>query len=455
SIIAPLMDTGVVTVIKDRVEMLEPQGDQCSIITQSGETYIADDVLLAIGHQPTRQDAQMKKWTEFTQRNSNLVLHAGVYPVSELTLAANKNGHKHVAIRGYGLSMIDAARALGELHGSFEADVETGNYTYTPFETKLVMAPFSLDGMTMGPKPHTPRIDAQYAPPQSDLKILAKALSNEDSQKWATGCDWLIDRMVPTIAKVFESLKNPVSDRILSSTDYSKVLTNWLSDSDYSHESIMPNAVHPSVSLQSFIDMAMDTTPIYLDYCAGQVWRHCQMTIYASLSHSKLSDDVMADIITLDERLKRYSFGPPVASLKQLKALYNAGALNLDVLSDPDITCDKEGWTLKSAGAEFTATTMIDSVLDGPKLIEVISPLLASLLDKNFIQPVHDELGVQTDEFGYVLSERSSKAASIAILGRIAKGTVIGVDAILECFGERPKTWADKAVKNMSHQLSN
>lgn len=95
---------------------------------------------------------------------------------------------------------------------------------------------------------------------------------------------------------------------------------------------------------------------------------------------------------------------------------------------------------------------MIDSVLDQPKIKEVTSSLVRNMLSDGIIQAVHDELGVVTDNHGYVL-DSSENTLPIALLGRLAKGTVIGVDAVLECFGPRITQWAEQAANNHSEWI--
>jgi len=451
SLINPLRSANIVHIVHERVVQVVPCADDCSIITQSDMAYRADNVLLTIGHQDTKQDGQTEKWSELVDRHTDLEFRAEPYPVEDIKCAVDADGNRHVAIRGYGLAMIDVARALGERFGSFEScDETTGALKYHTIDDTFSIAPFSLDGLTMAPKPHTPKIDSQYVPTQQTLDALEAVLSNLENQKDAEDSGFLIEKMAPIIAQIFVSLNDPHLGENRDLSQIAEIVTDWLKDPEFTHETIMPRDVNPSVTLQSFIDMAMDTTPIYLDYCAGQVWRHCQPIIYSSLSYSALNDEVIAEIIAMDERSKRYSFGPPIASLQQLKALYDAGVLNLDVLNDPDIILDEAGWELSSGGNSFTASVMVDSVLDGPKLKDIVSPLLVNLHQANYLEAVHDELGVHTDNDGYIVSSRDGNVLPIAILGRIAKGTVIGVDAILECFGERPVNWAAATVAKMS-----
>ena len=448
SLVEPLVAADKMSVVVDRVIDVRLHDHKCILRTSTNKQYSVDDVLLTIGHQPTREDKQIRDWAEVSKRHENISLHTSPYPIEDVVIKGSSDAIPNIAIRGYGLAMMDVARAFGETYGFFEDDPEgSGKLIYRLRGAKFCMAPFSLDGLTMGPKPYTPKIDAAYRPSDVTLNALSVALSDTSNQIKATGADFLVNKMVPIIASVYESLSRPRGGTKTTTDDLEAVIKTWLLDPDFTHELLMPNHVHPSVSLQSLIDMAMDRTDIYLDYCAGQVWRHCQLIIYAALSHSQLNDDVLADIIALDERLKRYSFGPPVDSLQQLRAMCSAGVLNLNLLNDPDIICGSEGWVLSKGAVSFTAQTMIDSVLDGPKLLEITSPLLKSLLNKDLIQPAHDQLGVLTDNAGYIKSGRRNEFVPIAILGRIAKGTVIGVDAILECFGERPLVWAKSAVE--------
>ena len=196
--------------------------------------------------------------------------------------------------------------------------------------------------------------------------------------------------------------------------------------------------------------MALDKKPISLDYCIGQVWRHCQPTLYKSLSHANLDNEIIETIIALDERIKRFSYGPPIESLQQIIALVDANVLSLDFVNDPDIDLIDSGWKLTNKeGKSITTTTMINSVLDAPKLIDVNASIIKSLLHNDFVEPIHSDLGINTHTNGYVVTEDGKKDIPIAILGRLAKGSVIGVDAILECFGSRIETWSKYYVQQL------
>jgi len=125
--------------------------------------------------------------------------------------------------------------------------------------------------------------------------------------------------------------------------------------------------------------MATGEQAVSLDYCIGQVWRHYQPSIYEALSFNQCPNSVFAAIIALDESTKRYSYGPPAESIQQLLALTEAGSLNLGLINDPDIDLTDEGWQFHHLGNSITATMMIDSVLDTPKIKSVNSPIVKNI----------------------------------------------------------------------------
>ena len=444
----PLIFENILEVINDRVDGLVSVDDKWGVQTESGEVVFADDILLTIGHQRTEADEQLKGWDEQARDNTNVCLHTEPYPVERIVTDTMGRTGPNVAIRGYGLATIDVARALAESFGKFRiTDKLTRAHTYDLSDgARLEMAPFSLNGLCLGPKPLSPKLDAQYAPTQSELDALEKSLADRDAQALAKDENFLLNAICPIIARVYLDINEVEGDTPSDSGEVTHLIRRWIDDPFHAHECILDVSQPPAVVLDSLIGMAVGSKPITLDYCIGQVWRQCQMIIYGALSHGALPDQALAKMIFVDETLKRYSYGPPVESLQQLKALVEAGVLNLNTLDNPTIELDGSGWTLVSDNAEFKASVMVNAILDPPKIAGVQSSLLTSLLDDGVLLPVHDELGVSTSEDGLIIPAQDQKAVPIALMGRLAKGTVIGVDAILECFGDRSESWAAGAV---------
>ena len=446
SLILPLEKAGVAALIHTRVERLVELGSRWSIEDSQGRSWTADEVLLTVGHQPTTTDDQIAGWNEAVAHHRHLLLRAHPYPIAPIVdYLENHGGEATIAIRGYGLAMMDVVRKLALSVGEFSTRETEGSpllYRQRP-GCDLNLVAFSLDGLPMSPKPQTPALDALFAPTSNELQQLESFLSSRDAQESADNAELLIEAMVPIAARVFTDLPERHADAPTTTSDVETLIRNWLDDSETTHPSLTSHATPPKLVLSEFVSMATGGSPFSVDYCVGQVWRHCHPTIYASLSYNRLNDDALAATIALDERVKRYSFGPPVESIRQLCALASAGVLHLDFVVDPDIVCDSRGWTLTSGGQSVTASVMVNSVLDSPRVEDVASPLITDLLHHSTIQPVHDKLGIDTRDDATVRSAQHDLSGTLSVLGRLAKGTVIGVDAILECYGDRPRRWAE------------
>ncbi|WP_227267715.1 FAD/NAD(P)-binding protein [Roseobacter weihaiensis] len=448
TLLHPLVEHGIANLVQERADAVALTEIGACVTARSGVKFFADQVLLTVGHQPTQQDPQIESWQAEIEARDAVCLFDEPYPVGPIVDAAKRRTKTTVAVRGYGLATIDVVRAIADAHGSFSLrDEKLRELKFTPTkEVAPTIIPFSLDGLPMGPKPITEQLDRQFAPSEKVLEALGRELSDPELQARAKGKAFLLDAITPVIIGVFRGLEYKRDDTPSDNDALHHLVKAWIEDPAQGHKCFLDTGQPPIDLLKNLVQMANGSAPVSLDYCIGQVWRHCHPTIYRSLSHSALSDEVLADIIFTDESMKRYAFGPPMESLQQLIALYEAGMLDLEYLADPGITVTDRGWVLTSGEDHTTAQVMVNAVLDAPKIADVRSPLIEGLLQDGLVAPVHDELGVATTADGYVISQNES-VLPIAVLGRLAKGTIIGVDAILECFGDRPRAWASSAAK--------
>jgi len=451
SLIDPLINAEIARLHKEKVtEVLLLKDGKLKIRTDKNTYEYFDEVLLTIGHQPTKTSKQIKEWKEYVAKNDVPTLFTSPYPTEDYLNHNKLTKNSSIGIRGFGLSMIDIARAIGQKFGKFiNLNPETKACSYQlNDESNLQLLPFSLDGSPPVPKPLNAEIDFWFKPRPEELSKFEKHVGNRTIQKEAKSTDFILDAFAPIAARIFFDLPKSKYQKNHNQVDIENLIKQWLKDQNYKHELITPTDQNALKSMREFVGMATGKRPISLDFCIGQVWRHFQPTIYKQLSHSACNDEVIAEVVALDESTKRYSFGPPVESIQQLIALAEANVLNLEVVKDPEINLTKTGWELAVHNKKHIANIIIDSVLDGPKIKDVNSPLITNLLDDELIQVVHDELGVVTDDHAYLISKNEEQTIPIALLGRLAKGSVVGVDAILECFGERPKNWAKKAAGN-------
>lgn len=452
SIAVELQMEGFLKLIKSNVTGIEYKDKNFSLETED-DCYEFDEVLLTVGHQPTKLSKQVKNWKKHEKTNPELKVFEEPYPVDHIISSAKITKDSTVAIRGFGLAMIDVMRALTIGRGA-----EFALLNNRTFESKFItndqvpdkIIAFSLDGEPMVPKPLSAKIDADYEPTDKEIETFGETISNNThGKKDVLDNSFLIEAISEVSSRIYLDLEDKALAHSLNKEELKTVIRSWLKDSDFKNKLITPSSEKTVLKIKKFIEMGLAKTEISLDYCVGQVWRHCQPTLYEKFSHSNLKDDVIASVIALDERMKRYSYGPPIESMQQILSLVDAGILDLDLATDPEIKEVKKGWRLKKGKSQYTAQIMINSVLDAPKIMDVTSPIVCDLLSNNLIEPIHSELGINTHKNGYIEISEEKEFIPLAVLGRLAKGSVIGVDAILECFGPRVNDWAKAVVKRV------
>jgi len=457
SFIEPLVNVNLATLHTDKVEEVSVNVENKIQINTNLNFYKdIDEALLTIGHQPTQLSEQLSNWEKFANRNPNVTLYTAPYPIRQFINHEQLTEESKVGIRGFGLAMIDVVRSIAHKFGKFVThDDKNKSCTYaTSYNLKEMLIPFSLDGLPPVPKPINALVDEWYKPTAQQLRNFETQIGNTLLQQQAHNTDFLIQAFAPIAAETFIDLDQTYGHGHYITNEIEQVITAWLRNNDHEHATLM--SVHQPVqkTIQEHITMALGHHAISLDYCVGQVWRYCQASIYKQLSYNACTEEVFAEIIALDESTKRYSYGPPVESMQQLLALIKADVMTTDMVNNPDFKLLDDGWYFSKDGKSITADIMINSVLSAPQIKSVNSPLVKNMLSDELIEAVHDDLGVSTDENGFLQSTKASNLP-IALLGRLAKGTIIGVDAILECFGERPQKWAKQAAINHKKYIRN
>lgn len=449
SIAEVLMNEEILYVLKSKICKVSSEKEAFALMDSEGRIYSFEECLLTIGHQPIQPSKQITKWKAKSKKN-NLNFIGDPYNES---LYQNIVTNESVAIRGFGLAAIDIIRLLTVERGdTFElASAISYEFKYIASENSIKqITPFSLDGLPPMPKPIGEHIDKFFKPTQNQIHRFTSSIREQlSSEKNPTSIHFLITSFAEIATELFLDLG---AKRVAYSGTHvtlEVLISRWLVNMQTKHELILDTNLSTEDYMLRAVNMALGKDRISLDYCVGQVWRHIQPIIYKELSHSNLPDNIIADIILLDESTKRYSYGPPVESVAQLIALSKAGKLNLNFINDPKIEIDEGGWHLKHNEESTKVHTMIDSVLDAPKLRNINSEIIEHLLKDELLSPVSSELGVETKKDGIVVLAKENESVNLTMLGRNCKGSVIGVDAILECFGPRIEDWARSTVERV------
>ena len=441
----------IIDFIRSNVKNIDVSAGTFSIETEDN-IYNSEDVLLTIGHQPTQLSEQIENWKSHCAVKNEMSVYAEPYPVKQFKTLKNTTDIT-IGLRGFGLAMIDVMRYLViNDFGNFKVvDSETFETVYYKSKAQnLRLVPFSLDGLPLSPKPLNKSIDDWYLPTTTELQNFKSEIeSAAQTTNSGDSINFLIEPIAKIAAFIFYALGERRIETAHNKSEIEAITVDYLKDEKFQHALIQDETLSTYDLINSYINMALGEAEVSLDYCLWQVWRHCQPTLYEAFSYANVSDETIKKVIALDERSKRFSYGPPIESMQQILALVDAEIMTLDYTDNPEIELSAKGWKLSSTSDKsITTSVMINSVLDAPKLLDVNSSIIKSLLQNEMIQPMHSDLGIETFPNAYVKSDDKNEHMSLAILGRLAKGSVIGVDAILECFGSRIENWAKVYVEN-------
>ncbi|OAB81853.1 FAD/NAD(P)-binding protein [Cochleicola gelatinilyticus] len=446
SIANVLIQHNLLTVITSEVKDLQYRAPHFMITDSDGNEYSCEECLLTVGHQPVFDSEEIKTWKWHDEVSEATFIAHPYY--NEIQKQIDKEDR--VGIRGFGLAMIDVVRMLTVGRGGFFSETNDPLVlTYTPSEASVSkIVAFSLDGLPLVPKPVGYHVDRYFIPSEAQQGIFEKDLENLLKK---VNENEVVDVLLKIVSNIAAEhyLKHPT---VHATTPLEIIETScvaWLKDPTTSHELILTTHMPPVAYMKAVASMALGNRAITLDYCIGNVWRHLQPILYRVLSHSTLSPSIMETLIDIDENTKRYSFGPPVASTLELIALAEAGILDLRFVNDPKITCEPSGWKLVANEEETRINCMVNSVLAPPQLKKNCSDLLVGLQNDGILQSVTPKLGAKTYKDGTVRTKAVSESLRLSVLGRNSLGSVIGVDSIRECFGERVEAWAKGAAERL------
>ncbi len=387
-----------------------------------------DEVLLCLGHQPVK-DRQIKRWREHAREADAVLCEA--YPSAALLAATDWQG-RTVAIRGFGLAMIDVTRVLTEgLGGWFETESD-GRLTYIASgrePAKLV--PFSLNGIPPAPKPATAAADQPYSVEERERLAFRDAVASVTEV--ADG----------DLEPIFDILAAMAGAR-LPEHDKGAVLA-WLRDGAEDDPDV-PDDEQPAEAMRLYLAMALGKAKPSVGYVTGQVWRHLQNDLRIAYNPAPKTAAVAEALIPFDDGLKRFSYGPPAEATARLLALIDAGKLTLRRVDDPDIELVDGGWRIAENGGADVATAMVNSVLAGPNIAKVSSPLIAGLREHGFVSQLGNGLGASVRPDGRIIDATGEPVEGLSLLGRFANGSVIATDSLHDCFGEAVRRWARRVA---------
>ncbi len=406
-----------------KVEALE-HGDEGWWLQAGGAHGPFDEVLLTQGQPQSAPDDQLAEWKAHAEEH-DLPLRPA-YPGEALRKAAEGWAGQVVGVRGLGLSTLDVMRLLTLGQGG---RFEDGEYLASGREPARIV-PFSLDGHAPAPKPVDAEVDARFDPLEAETEAFVAGLAE------AVGM-----AAEAALERVCATLEAPVAR--LAGVREAEV-RDWLAQ-----ERDRPGSQETREAIEALVShmaMARGAAPD-VGYALGQLWRKWQDELRQGFNPARMAPETAAALLHFDDGLKRFSYGPPLRSAEELLALIRAGMVDLRAVDHPDIRLVEDGWVLDGDAATLKAAAMVDAVLPSPALAPVTDPALVGLRDAGWLHAVAEGLGAATAADGQALTRDGRPAPGLAVLGRMASGSVIAVDSIHDCFGAAADRWAEGVAR--------
>ena len=417
------LDALSITLLDSEIDAVKPDPDGWRLRAKGGWHGPYAEVLLVPGQPETAPDDQLAEWQRHVK--SGPAALASAYPARILQQRAAGWAGKSVGIRGLALSAFDVLRVLTTGQGG---RFDEGRYLASGREPARIL-PFSLDGQPPSPKPATEALDARFDPTPAETDTFARAISRAASGPADLARAWVNGALLPPVRRILAETGGDAD-----------AVPAWL-DTEWTDPGSQDRAA-PMEALRRGIAMAEATLPPSVGYVVGQVWRKWQDPLRVGYNPANTPAETARLLTGFDEGLKRYSYGPPVSSSRELVALIEAGIVSLDFATDPGIATAPGGWNVTAEDRSAEVDVMIDAVLPSPDLAAIRAPLIAGLVSEGRMTPCGDKLAAQTAGDGTLIGSDGARSRGLCLLGRLALGSVIAVDSLHDCFGEASRRWA-------------
>lgn len=441
--------------------------------------------LLATGHSRLKLGAVEREWQAFSAKKARATFIPFVYPVQHVLNSVTDQ--QTVAIKGLGLTFIDAVLALTEGRGGRFVRAETGclHYRRSHKEPRMIY-PFSRTGLPMAPKPvdlpttlrpltfftpaalqklrrmHGGQLSLDQGPWhlfQREMELWYYRWAMQDAfadQLASLGAD---DAALQSLIRAFHRqhpevppfdptpILDPLAGTQVADEEYNAFVETYMrTELNRAQRGIAGDG------LKSALDIWFEVR-----YVLGDLMAFGGLT---PASHRRLIEEIMP-------QYKRVVFGPPLINIEKLHALLRAGLLDFSVARAPRVTPDDARglFRLETArGQTAFADVLVDGRYPDIQLEQDASPLYQSLLQRGMIRRFEnrgsgDALSVyrpgaidHTPVEQHVVDAMGQANPNLSVIGIPTEGNLVGNFTIVP--NHFPNTWARGAVARMQESMA-
>lgn len=443
-----------------------------------------DHVLLATGHPRNKLTKKEKEYQLFAKQNNGTGFVPFIYPV-EKNLQDIAPGSA-VAMKGIGLTFVDAALALTEGRGGrFERSNNQLHYVRSGNEPETIF-PFARSGLPMiprGPAPENPT-PLRFFTEESLNRVKGETPDNKLDFK--THVQPLLYREMAYAFYSVQMKKLNFKDDLHTCASYKEVQHHI----DVFHEHhpevkrfdpelfLQPLSGPQFKSSENYNDAISNYLRFFLDEArkgelespwaaASAVWRKATPIFAALYAFGGLKPVSQAYFDTEFRRLlNRVTFGPPIESTKKIVALIKAGILNFNLAQNPSVsTSSKDGAFIldcNSLNNRQVVEFLVDARIPNISIERNQSELYQNLEQRGLIKKFTNEYNGDTylpgcaaiSAEGYVINTFETANHAIAMTGTPTEGITFDNDALSRTRNNFVSRWAAEVRNSWAHTLS-
>lgn len=421
-----------VDVIRTRAREIQKGRGVWRVTASDQQVFDAEEVLVTVGHEGWRSSAVTA--LDGVERPQMVP----VFPTEKHLRPSIIPAGSVVAVRGFGLSWIDAALSLTEGRGGLFEDVGD-RWRYRPGgeEPKLVL-PFSRTGRPMLAKP----LASQMNLPRNLSHVWETGRANIANIQRPVGVAAIRQELWPAITQAAgHALAVAEGTRSADDCDQARIqqcFKQWCS-----------GAMSPQTAtrlIRHSVDVAYGRKPVDAAWALGEAWRQLYPAIVELVSHGGLTAEAWQPFNQIARELERISFGPPAENLQRVLALIDHGIIDLKFVSGHSGLSNARLPSLRSNDFDAEITQCINAVIPSAQSIDETGPL-GDLLRRQTIRRLHGTLGIEVDRAGQPINDGQIDTEGLAILGRPTEGCILGNDTLSRTLHNNIDRWAAKVAE--------
>ena len=406
-----------------------------------------------------------------TNENSKREKFKSIYPVSNLNSILES---KKVALKGMGLTFIDATLALTEGRGG-KFKNQNNQYVYLPSgKEPSVLFPFSTTGYFMIPRKEEWKFGSKcYYFTRENIEEIKSA---KNSKKYDFEKDlWpLIIQEITVeyyrvlfknegqelkIKKIFSEVEKQIDTFHLLNPQLEKWSWEKLfaqdPDKKNTHQAILANLKMVS----NWAEEGESRNPFI---AATGVWRKVSQLFSEIYKNGGLTPSSQAIFLKkYFPHLNRVAYGPPLCNVKKIIALAEVGFIDFSFSKSPEVkdVCDGT-YILRNKNKITRVDYLVDARIPKSYTTKDPMPLFENLLENNIFHPFinrdkHDTIVFQPgcmslNKKGHPISNSKNPDPNITVIGTPTEGFTFDNDTLSRKRNDFVSDWAKQTMKNIT-----